>query len=92
MNWNFDKSSKQIPNPMITPLVMASIRTVRLRWWPVHDEVNKKVSDAWNQLFHGNPKTQAVYYQMTPTKAYIEDIGNGDVRTEGMGYGMMIAL
>ncbi|MCL6567257.1 MAG: glycoside hydrolase [Acidobacteriia bacterium] len=29
---------------------------------------------------------------MTPDMAYIEDIGNGDVRTEGIGYGMMIAV
>lgn len=55
-------------------------------------QINLKISDAWNQLFHGDPNNETVYYQMTPDKAYIEDIGNGDVRTEGMGYGMMIAV
>ncbi|QQE77891.1 glycosyl hydrolase family 8 [Alicyclobacillus sp. SO9] len=54
--------------------------------------IHQKIKAAWNQLFHGNKNTQTVYYQMTPTMAYIEDIGNADVRTEGMGYGMMIAV
>jgi Glycosyl hydrolases family 8 len=35
---------------------------------------------------------QALYYQLTPDMAYVEDIGNQDVRTEGMGYAMMIAV
>lgn len=63
------------------------------------DQINAKVNGAWQQLFHGNPGTapnyydgQAVYYQMKPDMAYIEDIGDNDVRTEGMGYGMMIAV
>ncbi|MED4226243.1 glycosyl hydrolase family 8 [Neobacillus cucumis] len=62
-------------------------------------EINAKINAAWQQLFHGNPGTnpdlydgQAVYYQLTPDMAYVEDIGNHDVRTEGMGYAMMIAV
>ena len=33
-----------------------------------------------------------MYYPVGSDMAYIEDIGNGDVRTEGMSYGMMIAV
>ncbi len=62
-------------------------------------DVNARVQAAWQQLFHGAPGTeptradgQSVYYQLTPDMAYVEDIGNQDVRSEGMGYAMMIAL
>lgn len=61
--------------------------------------VDARVDAAWQQLFHGAPGTdpnrndgQSVYYQLNPTMAYVEDIGNQDVRTEGMGYAMMIAV
>ncbi|QRF22427.1 glycoside hydrolase [Alicyclobacillus sp. TC] len=70
-------------------------------------QINEKVNTDWHQLFHGNPGTsadhyyngQALYYQMTPDMAYIASISSypgtanpNDVRTEGMGYGMMIAV
>ncbi|MCO5997998.1 glycosyl hydrolase family 8 [Actinoallomurus rhizosphaericola] len=62
--------------------------------------VDARVNAAWQQLFHGDPGTdathrgdgQAIYYQLTPDMAYVEDIGNQDVRTEGMGYAMMMAV
>ncbi|HVV20568.1 MAG TPA: glycosyl hydrolase family 8, partial [Pseudonocardiaceae bacterium] len=61
--------------------------------------VDAKVNAAWQQLFHGQPGTepdradgQAIYYQLNPDMAYVEDIGNQDVRTEGMGYAMMISV
>lgn len=61
--------------------------------------IHAKLDAAWNQLFHGDPGTaptrddgQTLYYQLTPDMAYVEDIGNQDVRTEGMGYAMMIAV
>jgi oligosaccharide reducing-end xylanase len=62
-------------------------------------QINEKLNADWQQFFHGTPGTgptryngQTVYYQLTPNMAYIEDIGDQDVRTEGMGYGMMIAV
>jgi oligosaccharide reducing-end xylanase len=33
-----------------------------------------------------------VYYTVGEDMAYVEDIGNADVRTKGMSYGMMIAV
>lgn len=54
-------------------------------------EVKAKVDAAFQQLFHGNPSTQSVYFPAGQDEAYIEDIANGDVRTEGMSYGMMVA-
>jgi oligosaccharide reducing-end xylanase len=56
------------------------------------DEVKAKIDNAFNQLFYGNDSSQRVYYPVEPDMAYIKDINNNDVRSEGMSYGMMIAL
>jgi oligosaccharide reducing-end xylanase len=55
-------------------------------------EIQAKLNAAWKQLFYGNDDTQRVYYPVGTDMAYVMDIGNGDVRTEGMSYGMMIAV
>ena len=59
-------------------------------------EVTEKVNAAFQQLFHGDPCTQAVYFPAGKNAngplAYIRDIANNDVRSEGMSYGMMIAV
>jgi oligosaccharide reducing-end xylanase len=53
--------------------------------------IQAKLDAAWQQLFYGDDDTQRVYYPIDDM-AYIMDIGNGDVRSEGMSYGMMIAV
>jgi oligosaccharide reducing-end xylanase len=55
-------------------------------------EVQAKLESAWQQLFYGDNDDQRVYYPVGADMAYIEDIGNSDVRTEGMSYGMMMAV
>ena len=55
-------------------------------------EVAAKLQAAWQQLFYGNDETQRVYFPADGDRAYIADIANHDVRTEGMSYGMMIAV
>ena len=55
-------------------------------------QVKLKINKAVNQLFYGNDSTQRVYYPVGTDMAYIEDINNNDVRTEGMSYGMMITV
>jgi oligosaccharide reducing-end xylanase len=55
-------------------------------------EVQEKLHAAWQQLFYGADDYQRIYYPVSADMAYIEDIGNNDVRTEGMSYGMMIAV
>ena len=54
--------------------------------------VKAKIDSAFEQLFYGEPHNQRVYYPIDPDLAYIQDILNNDVRTEGMSYGMMIAV
>ena len=55
-------------------------------------EVKSRIGRTFQQLFHGNDSTERVYYPVDPDKAYIKDILHDDVRTEGMSYGMMIAV
>jgi oligosaccharide reducing-end xylanase len=59
-------------------------------------EIQAKVDLAFQQLFHGDPVMQAVYYSAGANSngplAYITDIKHNDVRTEGLSYGMMIAV
>ena len=60
------------------------------------EQVKEKVNAIFQQLFHGDPCTQAIYYPAGSNAngplAYIWDIGSNDVRSEGMSYGMMIAV
>ena len=59
-------------------------------------QIQAKVDSAFQQLFHGDPDSQAVYYSAGGNSngplAYITDIKHHDVRTEGLSYGMMIAV
>lgn len=55
-------------------------------------EVKAKVTATFNQLFYGDDANQRVYYPVGSDMAYIKDIANNDVRSEGMSYGMMIAV
>jgi len=59
-------------------------------------ESRAKIDAAFEQLFHGDKNTQAVYYEAGRNAngplAYITDVANRDARTEGMSYGMMIAV
>jgi oligosaccharide reducing-end xylanase len=55
-------------------------------------EIQTKLDAAWDQLFYGDDDSERVYYPVGEDMAYIADIGNGDVRSEGMSYGMMIAV
>ena len=52
-------------------------------------DVDAKVEEVFNDVFHG---TNKVYFEVGDSMGYISDIKNHDVRTEGMSYGMMIAV
>ena len=59
-------------------------------------EIDAKISSVFRQLFHGDPKSQSLYFPAGKNAngplAYLTDWNNHDVRTEGMSYGMMIAV
>ena len=52
-------------------------------------EVDAKLNEVFNDVFHGPNK---VYFEVGDSMGYISDIKNHDARTEGMSYGMMIAV
>ena len=55
-------------------------------------EIDAKLAAAWQQIAHGDPATQQLIYPIEGDMAYIPDVGNRDVRSEGLSYGMMIAV
>ncbi len=61
-------------------------------------DIDAKMAAAYNQLFHSTQIDRATgqaIFITDPTdssRAYIWDTGHNDVRSEGMSYGMMIAL
>lgn len=55
-------------------------------------EIDARVQGAWRQLFAGDPDSQRLYYPVAGDMAYVPDINNHDVRSEGLSYGMMICL
>jgi len=57
-----------------------------------NNEVEARLDAAWQQLFYGDDRTQRIYYPVGNDLAYIADIDSKDVRSEGMSYGMMIAV
>ena len=61
-------------------------------WGLSDEEIQARIDEVWNQLFYGDDETERVYYPVEDDMAYILDVNNNDVRTEGMSYGMMIAV
>lgn len=55
------------------------------------EEINNRIKDNWEQLFNGAEDTR-IYYPVGDNLGYMLDTGNLDVRTEGMSYGMMMAV
>jgi oligosaccharide reducing-end xylanase len=55
-------------------------------------EVRRKIASCFAQLFHGDPADQTIYYEWGPDMAYVYDACNGDVRSEGLSYAMMVAV
>ena len=54
-------------------------------------EIDKKVEDAFQQLFHGDPTDEAIYFP-TGNYADIYDVLHKEHRTEGYGLAMLIAV
>lgn len=53
------------------------------------EEIDQKLNEIFDNLFYGANK---IYFEDGDSMGYISDIKNHDVRTEGMSYGMMIAI
>ncbi len=54
------------------------------------EEIQEKMDALWNHYFKGDDNSKVFYDK--GNEGYIKDINNNDVRSEGMSYGMMIAV
>ena len=52
-------------------------------------DIDSKVANAYHDVFEGPNK---VYFEVGDSMAYVSDVKNHDARTEGLSYGMMIAV
>lgn len=55
-------------------------------------EIQARLEAVWQEIFYGDDDTERVYYPVGEDMAYILDVNNEDIRSEGMSYGMMIAV
>ncbi len=59
-------------------------------------ETRARIEQTFQQLFHGDAESERVYFESgsnaNGTLGYMTDWANNDARTEGMSYGMMIAV
>ncbi|WP_457418494.1 glycosyl hydrolase family 8 [Roseateles sp. P5_E7] len=59
-------------------------------------ETRGRIESAFQQFFHGDGQEERVYFETGANEngplAYVTDWANNDVRSEGMSYGMMIAV
>jgi len=52
-------------------------------------KIDQKVEKAYKDLFEG---ANRIYFEVGDSMAYVSDIKNHDARTEGLSYGMMVAV
>jgi len=52
-------------------------------------DIDQKVAKAYHDVFEGPTR---VYFEVGDSMAYVSDVKNHDARTEGLSYGMMIAV
>ncbi|MDH7460754.1 glycosyl hydrolase family 8 [Chitinophagaceae bacterium 26-R-25] len=52
-------------------------------------DIDNKLANAYHDVFEGPNK---VYFEVGDSMAYVSDVKNHDARTEGLSYGMMIAV
>ena len=76
-----------------TAVVPASVLQTELKL--TDTTVTNRITSVYNQLFHGSASAQQPIYYLNPsdsTQAYIWDVLHSQVRTEGQGLGMMLAV
>jgi len=54
--------------------------------------VDARIAAVWAQFTTGDPANQRLYFEVADDLACVVDVGSNDVRSEGMSYGMMIAV
>lgn len=73
----------------MTTVLRGESRNVFVEMGYAPEQVEAKVKAVFHEVFRGPNK---VYFEVGDTLGYVSDIKNHDARTEGMSYGMMIAV
>ncbi|SHM99007.1 glycosyl hydrolase family 8 [Gracilibacillus kekensis] len=69
-----------------------SYRNLLLEYGFNQEKIDAKVKQTWEMLFQSDHPDTQIYYSVGNDLGYMLDTGNDDVRTEGMSYGMMMAV
>ena len=89
-------TQKQAPNRNAGAYFSGSYPNLFLQNGHTELDSKAKIDSAYQQLFHGDPDSQATAFDAGSNAngrlMYVTDWANHDVRTEGMSYGMMIAV
>ena len=87
------RPAQQAPEPVDTRPVARSgtYRNLFRAIGKTDAEIDAKVDSAVHNFFFGDDSIR-VYDTLGTDEAYLYDSGSGDVRTEGVSYGMMIAV
>ena len=56
------------------------------------EQIQQRIDRLWATYFEGDKNSERLYYESGTDMAYILDVNNSDVRTEGMSYGMMLCI
>jgi oligosaccharide reducing-end xylanase len=99
-NYEFDNFSLEVIDgstpTTISPQEEASMKSASYRnlfkeLGKSQAEVDAKIDDSFQQLFFGN-SNESIYEEVGEDMAFIKSIDSDDIRSEGMSYGMMIAV
>ena len=85
----FGRQQQQPPRSQEGAFTTKTYRNYFLEMGYKQSDIDKKVQEAFDNVFTGPHKC---YFEVGDSMAYISDVKNQDVRTEGMSYGMMIAV
>ncbi len=85
------------PLPTQGAFTTGKYRNLFMEWKPeIGPEIQAKVDATWKQFFESTDEDKRLYYPAGKNEngpmAYVPDVNDRDVRTEGMSYGMMLAV
>src|SRR4051812_33105143 len=66
-------------------------RNILAEYGFVEEDIQYRIDETWSELFEGDEHTR-IYANVGDDMGYMVDTGNIDVRSEGMSYGMMMAV
>jgi endo-1,4-beta-D-glucanase Y len=99
---SYEGATPPPPEPPVPPAESAwtsgAYRNLFQEWDPAitDAQVQAKLDQWWNSLFASTDDNRRVYYPFGTNAngalAYIKDVGDNDIRSEGVSYGMMIAV